>query len=71
MGLGELRLEPDGLAEVVDGFLQSGLVLRGDAERVPGRGPLGVTVVRLASNKRSPRPGLDRGTGSRGFTPSG
>ena len=47
MGLGELRFEPDGLAVVVDGFLQSGLVLRGNAERVPGRGPLGVTVVGL------------------------
>ena len=43
----EFRFEPDGLAVVVDGFLQSGLVLRGNAERVPGRGPLGVTVVGL------------------------
>ena len=47
MGQVELRVEPDGLAVVVDGFLQSGLVLRGNAERVPGRGPLGVTVEGL------------------------
>ncbi len=47
MGHVEFGVEPDGLAVVVDGFLQSGLVLRGDAERVPGRGPLGVTVEGL------------------------
>ena len=47
MGQGELRFEPDGLAVVVDGFLQSGLVLRGNAERVTGRDPRGVTVEGL------------------------
>ena len=67
----EFRFEPDGLAVVVDGFLQSGLVLRGNAERVAGRGPLGVAVMRLASNKRSPRSGPGRRAGSRGFTLSG
>ena len=47
MAPGEIRFDPDGLAVVVDGFLQSGLILRGNAERVPGRGPRGVTVLGL------------------------
>ena len=66
MGQGELRFEPDGLAEVVDGFLQSGLVLRGNAERVPGRGPLGVTVVSLPVISDRPVPGVTA-EGAEGF----
>ena len=57
------RFEPDGLPVVVDGLVESGVVLRGDAEAVPGRDPVGVKLNRLASSKQWPRPGPDRGIG--------
>ena len=62
-GTGELRFEPDGLAVVVDGLLQSGLVLRGNAERVPGRYPLGVAVDGLAVISNGLALWPDRGSG--------
>src|SRR4051812_39527638 len=58
MGLGELRFQPDGLAEVVDGFLESSLVRWRNAERVPARGPLGCTVVSLPVISDRPDPGF-------------
>ena len=56
-----MRVDPDGLAVVVDGFLESGLsckgmrsVLRAGVQWDKSSGP--------ACNKPSPRPGLDHGT---------
>jgi hypothetical protein len=59
----DLRFELDGPAEVIDGFLQSGLVLRGNAERVPGWDPIGVTVVCLPIISHPLRLGMTTGLG--------
>ena len=42
MGTGQRWFAADGLAVVVDCFVQLGFDRGEDAERVPGRGPLGV-----------------------------
>ncbi len=63
MGLGELRFQPDGFAEVVDGFRQSEFALRRDAERVPGRDPPGITVVCLPIMSHPLCQGLTTGLG--------
>ena len=61
MGLGELRFKPEGLAEVVDGFLQSGFVLRGNADGVTCREPPRVVVVGLNVISRSLAQGVTAG----------
>ena len=45
--MGLPRVEPDGLPVVVDRLVESGAVLQGDAQAVPGRNPVGVEVEGL------------------------